>query len=109
MKLPKLDVLTFDGDILNWSQFWELFVVSVHDRTNLSDAEKLVYLQQAIKKGSAKNAIKGLSHIADYYNEAVSCLKMRYNRPRLIYHTHVQKNLDSLRLKDNSGKELHCL
>ena len=85
MKLPKLDVPTFNGDILNWSQFWEQFFVSVHDHSDLSDAEKLVYLQQAIKNSSAKNTIEGLSHTADNYNEAVSCLKMRYDRPRLIY------------------------
>ena len=46
VKLPKLDVPTFDG-VLSWRQFWEQFVVSVHDRNNLSDAEKLVYLQHA--------------------------------------------------------------
>ncbi len=28
MKLPKLDVPSFDGDILNWSQFWEQFCFS---------------------------------------------------------------------------------
>lgn len=57
LKLPKLEVPTFDGDVL---QFWEQFSISVHDRGNLSNAEKLVYLQQAVKNGSAKNAIEGL-------------------------------------------------
>ena len=57
MKLPKLDVPTFDGDLFNWCQFWEQFSVSVHEHKNLSNTEKLVYLQQAVKKGSAKNAI----------------------------------------------------
>ena len=37
MKLPKLDVPTFDGDQLNWSQFWEQFSVSMHERKNLSN------------------------------------------------------------------------
>ena len=49
VKLPKLDVPTSDGNILNWDQFWEQFTVSVHDHSNFSNAEKLVYLQQAIK------------------------------------------------------------
>ena len=49
--LPKLVIPTFDGNILNWRQFWEQFSVSVHDRINLSNAEKLVYLQQSIKEG----------------------------------------------------------
>lgn len=78
-KLPKLDVPTFDGDILRWQPFWEQFETSVHNRTSLSNAEKLVYLQQAIRSGSARTAIKGLSHSGDQYDEAVGCLKGRYN------------------------------
>ena len=35
VKLPKLDVPTFDGSIVHWKQFWDQFTVSVHDRTNL--------------------------------------------------------------------------
>ena len=30
-KLPKLEVPTFNEDILNWKSFWEQFCVSVHD------------------------------------------------------------------------------
>lgn len=84
-KLPKVDVPTFNGDVLHWQPFWEQFETSVHNRTSLSNAEKLVYLQQAVRSGSAKTAIEGLSHSGDQYEEAVSCLKGRYNRPRLIH------------------------
>ena len=59
--------------------------MSVHDRTNLSDAEKLVYLQQGVKNGSAKNIIEGLSRSGEHYCEAVDCLMSRYNRPRYIH------------------------
>ena len=38
IKLPKLEIPTFNGDILSWLTFWEQFCVSVHDRTNLSDS-----------------------------------------------------------------------
>ena len=43
VRLPKLDVPTFDGNILNWRSFWEQFRISVHDRTHLSDSEKLFF------------------------------------------------------------------
>ena len=109
MKLPKLDVPTFDGDLLNWSQFWEQFSVSVHECKNLSDTEKLVYLQQAVKKGSAKNAIEGLTRTADSYAEAISYLKARYDRPRLIYRTHVQKIMNAPSLREGRGMELRRL
>ena len=79
IKLPKLEVATFDGNVLNWSSFWEQFCVAVHDRPSVSDTEKLVYLQQALKKGSAKQAIEGLSRSADHYSEAIECLKERYD------------------------------
>ena len=75
IRLPKLEVPVFNGHILNWRCFWEQFVVSIHERPSLSNAEKLVYLQQALKGGSAKSAIEDLSRSGDNYNEAIKCLK----------------------------------
>ena len=109
VRLPKLEVPTFDGNILLWKKFWEQFSVSVHDHTHLSDAEKLVYLQQAIKDGSANSAIEGLSKTGDHYDEAVKCLKSRYDRPRLIHREHVQLIMNTAPLRDGSGKELKRL
>ena len=48
IKLPKIDVPSFDGNILHWQTFWDQFCISIHHRTNLSEAKKLVYLQQAL-------------------------------------------------------------
>jgi hypothetical protein len=109
VKLPKLDVPTFDGNVIHWKQFWDQFSVSVHDRTNLSNAEKIVYLQHALKDGSAKNAIEGLSHSGENYDEAVKCLKARYDRPRFIHRTHVQMIVDTPPLKEGNRKELRRL
>ena len=109
VKLPKLDVPTFDDNILNWRSFWEQFCLSVHDRSNLSDPEKLVYLQHSLKNGSAKNVIEGLSRSGEHYAEAVDCLKARYDRPRLIHQTHARMILEAPPLKDGSGKELRQL
>lgn len=44
VRLPKLNIPTFDGNLLSWRQFWEQFCISVHDRPHLSNAEKLAYL-----------------------------------------------------------------
>ena len=109
VKLPRLDVPLFDGNIIHWKQFWDQFTVAVHHKTTLSNAEKTVYLQRAIKDGSARSAIEGLSHSGDNYEEAVECLKSRYDRPRLIQRTHVQLILDTPPLKEGHGKELRCL
>ena len=114
VKLPKLDVPTFDGSLLNWKTFWEQFNVAVHVRTNLAESEKLAYLRHALKAGSAKSVIEGLSRSGEYYAEAISCLQARYDRPRLIHQAHVKKILDTPSLKDGGGERAssparHCL
>ena len=109
VKLPKLDVPTFDGNIMNWRSFWEQFRVSVHDRKTLSNLEKLVYLQHSLKGGAAKNIFEVLSHTGDHYSEAVKCLQTRFDRPRLIHQIHVRMISEAPALKDGSGKELRRL
>ena len=109
VKLPKLDVPTFDGDLLNWQTFWEQFCVAVHDRSNISDAEKLVYLRNSLKDGSAKGVIEGLSRSGEHYHEAIECLRSRYDRPRLIHQMHVKRIMEIPLLKEGSGKELRRL
>ena len=109
VRLPKLAVPTFDGNILHWRQFWEQFCVSVHNRPSLSNAEKLVYLQHALKDGSAKSIIAGLSQSGEHYDEAVKCLTDRFDRPRLIHQTHVKMILDAPQVRDGSGRELRRL
>ena len=106
IRLPKLDVPTFDGDILNWR---EQFCIVIHDRTQISDAEKLAYLRHALKDGTAKSTIERLSRSGDHYPEAVKCLETRYNCPKLIRQTHVKKIMEIPALKDVSGSELHRL
>ncbi len=108
VRLPKLDVPTFDGNIIHWTQFWEQFTISVHNRTNLSNAEKIIYLQHTLKDGSARSVI-GLSNSGDNYDEAVKCLKSRFDILRLIHRTHVQTIVDTPALKEGNGKELRRL
>ena len=99
----------FDGDILNWMTFWEQFSVAIHERTHLSNAEKLAYLRHSLKDGTAKNTIEGLSHSGDHYEEAVRYLKNRYNRPKLIHQAHVKKIVEIPPLRVGSGRELRRL
>ena len=106
VKHPKLDVPSFDRNILNWETFWDQFCISVHDCSNLSDAEKLVCLQQSLRDGPAKCSIEGLSRSGECYPEAIECLQSRYDRPRLIHQTHVRMILEAPPLKSGDGREL---
>ena len=84
MKLPKISVPTFDGDIMNWSSFWQQFEVSIHKKESLQNVEKLAYLRDALKGGSANQVIEGLSQTAGNYDEAIKCLQKRYDRPMFM-------------------------
>ena len=105
VRLPKLAVPTFDGIILNWRQFWEQFCVSVHDRTTLSNAEKLVYLQHSLKDGSAKHIIQGFCQSDEQYSEAVECLIARFDRPRLLHQTHVKMLVETPSIHEGNGRD----
>ena len=107
VRLPKLKVPTFDGDILRWQTFWEQFQVAIHDRCDISDTQKLVYLRHSLKDGTVKNATEGLSRSSEHYTVAVECLKSRYSHPCLIHQTHVRKICEVPPLKEGTGKELH--
>ena len=86
VKLPRIEIPTFDGNLLHWSKFWEQFDIAVHPKINLAEAEKLVYLQQALKGGSAKQAIEGpFKFWRSLYRSHIACLKDRYCHPRLIH------------------------
>lgn len=49
LKVPKLEAPTFDVDLLNWTHIWKQFHASFDKRANLSNTEKLLYLQQSLK------------------------------------------------------------
>ena len=81
VKLP--DVLTFDGNILNWRSFWEQFHVSVHNHSSLIDSEKLVYLHATlvVKDSSARNVSESLSGLGENYSEATHRMPQSSFRP----------------------------
>ena len=76
---------------------------------NIPDGEKLVYLQSALKDGTAKGVIEGLSRSGEFYSEAIESLRARYDRPRILHQTHVKMIMDAPALKDGNGKEVRRL
>ena len=48
VKLPKLNLPVFNGDMLQWQSFWEQFVAAV-DSTDLPDVSKFSYLRASLE------------------------------------------------------------
>ena len=92
---------TFYGDVMKWSEFWELYTASVHDNPKVVDVQKFVILKSHLA-GVALRAIQSIPVSADGYAEAIAVLKERFElkdvcRERLMKDL---MNLQSVRSND---------
>ena len=76
VKLPKLELSKFDGDIINWQGFWDQFLIAIHENDSLADIDKFTYLKSFLSD-SALQSINGLSLNATNYKEAIEILHER--------------------------------
>ena len=91
VKLPKLTIHPFKGDLTTWTTFWDSFEAAIHNSPGLSDIDKINYLRSLLQ-GSALDAISGLTLTAANYEEAVAVLKKRFGNKQQI----VAKHMDTL-------------
>ena len=59
-KVSALAVPKFNGMIQNWVAFWQEFNYAVHNKTDMEEAVKMVYLKQAITDPGLKTTISDL-------------------------------------------------
>ena len=74
VKLPKLTIQPFSGELTEWTPFWEFYHSAIHDNPGLTEVEKFNYLQSLLER-TALDAISGLSLTVSNYKEAVSVLE----------------------------------
>ena len=60
IKLPKLTLRKFNGDITNWITFWDSYESTIHLNPELSAVDKFNYLTSLVEKTAAET-IAGLS------------------------------------------------
>ena len=83
ISLPKLQLQTFDGNLQQWQEFWDIFNASVHQQQSLPTVAKFSYLK-SILKGTAAVAISGISVNNENYDVALRLLRERFGRPEKI-------------------------
>ena len=103
-KLPKLTLPTFDGDQLQWPQFWAIFRTNIHD-TDLDGIEKLSYLRAQLR-GIALNAIEGLVMDDNSYETAIAILKDRFERKPEQIIGNLYSNLKRIPVSGSSVAEM---
>jgi len=73
VKLPRLKLKAFAGDLTQWTPFWQSFKATAHSNTSLTPVEKFSYLNSVVE-GTAQEAISGLSLTAANYEQVVTTL-----------------------------------
>ena len=89
VRLPKLQLRHFNGDMTRWTSFWQSFEAAVDGNPDLSAVEKFNYLSSLLE-GAAREAIAGLSLTEANYVEAVTMLKKRFGGTQQIVGKHME-------------------
>ena len=93
VKLPKLDFPRYNGDLLEYKEFWDQFEVSVHNHPGLSAVEKFTYLKNGLG-GVAKETVSGLSLTNENYPVAMQLLKDRFGDTQSVINAHYVKLME---------------
>ena len=105
IELPKIKVPTFEGDLMGWSTFWATFRSTVHDRSELSNTQKLNYLRQAITDPSLQLLLNSPLESSETYTTIIQELQDRFQKTREIHRT-IVKTLTSLSPPKHTRKDL---
>ncbi|XP_064486068.1 uncharacterized protein LOC135398613 [Ornithodoros turicata] len=92
VRLPKIEISKFSGDLAEWTTFWDQFQSSIHTNESLHKVDKFRYLQSYLT-GKAAAAISGLSLTNENYDTAIDLLKQRFNQRHLIVEEHLNRLL----------------
>ena len=76
-RLPEMDLPKFDGNPLDWEEFWDDFKQTVDDRTDIPSVTKFKLLRKCLI-GDAAAACKNYKLTSPNYDEVKSILKERY-------------------------------
>jgi len=80
--LPKLSLPTFDGNLLHWQEFWDIFDSTVNQQ-NISNVSKFRYLKNSLR-GAAASAVCGISVTIDNYLTVIEILKEKFGNRQAI-------------------------
>lgn len=89
LKLPKLELAKFNGEILKFYSFWEQFEACIDSQEGVPNITKFNYLLSLLK-GDAKRVLDGLSVTGANYETAKSILLKRYGKKELVIFAHIQ-------------------
>ncbi|KAM7283086.1 uncharacterized protein ISCGN_000249 [Ixodes scapularis] len=88
VKLPKLELPKFNGELAEWQTFWDQFQSSIDQNPGLSLVDKFKHLKVYLV-GRAESVVKGIPVTGDNYGTAVELLRKRFGQPSVIVNDHL--------------------
>lgn len=107
VKLPTIQLPSFDGNYSEWIKFRDTFTSLVHE-SDLPDVQKFNYLNSALK-GPAARVIQSLGVSDTNYKLAWDSLKSRYENSAVLRKFHVTAILDLPLIQKQSSTALRDL
>ena len=78
---------------------------AIYSNKDLTKAQRFFYLEQALRGGATSKIVAGFSQTAQLYDQAIECLKGKYNRPRVMFLEHVRAILEAPVVNKGTGRE----
>ncbi|VDP42707.1 unnamed protein product [Heligmosomoides polygyrus] len=105
--LSRLDLPTFDGNLLEYPEFFSRYSSLIGNKTELNDTTKFSLLKSCLR-GKALQSVQGLALTAVNYHIALDILKNRYDDKVTTRHI-LFSQLANLPPCDPEGKDLQSL
>ena len=93
VRLTKITLPRFNGDITRFYSFWQSFESSIDKNESLAQVDKFNYLVN-ILEGEAFRAIQGLEIIEENYEHAKETLHERFGHKQKIVQVHMESLLN---------------
>lgn len=93
LKLPPINLKTFDGDYQSWPSFFDNYNNTVHYNNSLNNSDKVMYLCGVLSK-TALSTISGIPPIGDNYDLIYSALVDKYQDCRTLGTSYLQQLLN---------------
>ncbi|XP_076299583.1 uncharacterized protein LOC143218334 [Lasioglossum baleicum] len=91
--LPKIQIPSFDGNLINWFSFYDTFKSLVHENVDLPNVQKFHYLKNSLR-GEISSIVASLSASSENYLVAWDMLQKRCDRPRQLIQAHLKQLFD---------------
>ena len=83
IKVPKLMIEKFDGNVLHFLRFWDQFKSAIHTNSKLNNIDKFNYLITYLKD-EPLDTIRGLTLSSENYSQAIEILHERYGNKQIL-------------------------